>query len=92
MNNITPLKAIRKRCLECNTFSTKEIRNCQHSDCDLYNYRMGKGRGRYLKFIRKYCLWCCIGSRKEVALCTCGDCPLYNFRFGKNPNRVKGTG
>jgi hypothetical protein len=87
MKLLSPLKAIRKKCVECSGGSFKEVRECKHNDCSLFNNRMGKGRGRYLKLIRKYCLWCCIGSSKEVQLCPCTDCFLYSFRFGKNPNR-----
>ena len=87
MKRLTPLKSIRKKCIECSGNSVKEVRECQHNDCSLFNNRMGKGRGRYLKLIRKYCLWCCMGSPKEVRLCTCEGCFLYSYRFGKNPNR-----
>ena len=86
---MTPLKSIRKKCMDCTGGSTKEIRYCEHSDCDFYNNRFGTGGGRYLKLIRKFCLWCCNGVHKEIALCTCNDCPLHRFRFGKNPSRVR---
>jgi len=87
MKSLTPLKANRKKCIDCSGGSLKEVRKCQHNDCSLFQNRMGKGGGRYLKHIRKYCLWCCNGSTKEVRLCPCEDCPLHPFRFGKNPNR-----
>ena len=38
----TPIKAIRKKCLECCGNHYSEIRHCQISDCPLYPYRLGK--------------------------------------------------
>ncbi len=38
----TPLKAIRKKCLDCTCDHPKEIRLCTIIDCALYPYRMGK--------------------------------------------------
>lgn len=48
---MTPLKAIRKKCLDCSGYSAKEVRECVIPDCSLYPYRMGrnpatKGQGR----------------------------------------------
>lgn len=87
MKKITPLKAIRKKCVECSGGSVKEVRECEHTDCSLFKNRFGKGRGRYLKLIREYCLWCCIGSPKEVRLCPCVGCFFHRYRFGKNPKK-----
>jgi len=39
---ITPLKVIRRKCLDCTAGSYKEIRDCLIPDCALYPYRMGK--------------------------------------------------
>ena len=41
---LTPLKAIRQKCIECSGGSFKEVRECQHDDCSLFNNRFGKGR------------------------------------------------
>jgi len=38
----TPIKAIRKKCLECCGGSYKEIRGCMITECPLYPYRFGK--------------------------------------------------
>lgn len=35
------LKVIRAKCLDCNSFSPKEVRLCQSFNCDLWPYRMG---------------------------------------------------
>ena len=37
----TPIKSIRKKCLECSCGSYKEIRLCPVTGCPLYPYRMG---------------------------------------------------
>ena len=38
----TPVKAIRKYCLELCSLTPKEVRLCTCLDCPLYFYRMGK--------------------------------------------------
>lgn len=38
----TPIKAIRKKCLDCSAKQLTEIKNCTLKDCPLYPYRMGK--------------------------------------------------
>ena len=38
----TPLKSIRKKCLDCTAGSRKEIRLCTVIQCALYPYRFGK--------------------------------------------------
>ena len=38
----TPLKSIRKKCLDCTAGSRKEIRLCTVVQCALYPYRFGK--------------------------------------------------
>lgn len=47
---LTPLKAIRAKCLDCCCWQPTEVRLCPVKDCPLYPYRMGhnprlKGRG-----------------------------------------------
>lgn len=56
--HLTPLKAIRKKCLECSSGSTQEIKNCLIPECPLYSYRLGKnprrkGIGNKTKVFRK---------------------------------------
>jgi len=43
---VTPLKAIRKKCLDCSCWQPKEVRLCPHTECDLYPYRFGKNPNR----------------------------------------------
>ena len=39
---LTPIKSIRKKCLDCTNSQYDEIRNCSVKKCALYPYRMGK--------------------------------------------------
>ena len=38
---LTPIKSIRKKCLDCCCNQYDEIRNCTVINCALYPYRMG---------------------------------------------------
>jgi len=38
----TPIKAMRKKCLDCTAGSLKEVRLCPVVECALYPYRFGK--------------------------------------------------
>ena len=39
---LTPMRAIRAKCLECSGDSAKEVRLCPIKKCALYPYRFGK--------------------------------------------------
>ena len=39
---LTPIKAIRKKCLDCACGSHKEVRECKVVQCPLYPYRFGR--------------------------------------------------
>lgn len=39
---LTPIKAIRAKCIECCCGSKQEVRMCTIEDCTLFPYRMGK--------------------------------------------------
>jgi len=41
MARLTPMKAIRAKCLECSNGQVKEVRLCPIKRCALYEYRMG---------------------------------------------------
>jgi hypothetical protein len=43
---ITPIKSIKKYCLECSAGSKKEVRLCVIPDCPLFPYRFGKNPNR----------------------------------------------
>lgn len=42
MAKLTPLKAIRAKCMDCTSGQFIEIRLCTCTECPLYEYRMGK--------------------------------------------------
>lgn len=41
MAKLTPIKAIRAKCLECCNGQVKEVRFCPIKKCALYEYRFG---------------------------------------------------
>ena len=43
---LTPLKAIRAKCLDCVCESAQEVRLCPATNCPLYPYRMGHNPNR----------------------------------------------
>lgn len=43
---MTPLKAIRAKCLDCVCGQLQEVRLCPCKDCPLYPFRMGKNPNR----------------------------------------------
>ena len=42
MAKLTPLRAIRQKCLECSAGQRNEVKFCPITKCALYEYRMGK--------------------------------------------------
>jgi hypothetical protein len=43
---LTPIKAIRAKCIDCCGGVMYQVRECGCSDCSLYPYRMGKNPNR----------------------------------------------
>jgi hypothetical protein len=43
---LTPMKAIRKNCIDCSCGSLKDVKECIIKDCTLYQYRFGKNPRR----------------------------------------------
>lgn len=39
---LTPIKAIRAKCLDCCCGSRKEVASCRCDDCSLWAYRFGR--------------------------------------------------
>lgn len=39
---MTPMKAIRLKCLDCCCGSANEVKLCTCADCPLYDFRLGK--------------------------------------------------
>ena len=44
---MTPIKAIRAKCLDCCCGSSNEVKLCPASDCPLYLYRFGHNPNYY---------------------------------------------
>ncbi len=40
--NLTPMSAIRAKCMECSNFQYSEVAKCHITDCALWVYRFGK--------------------------------------------------
>lgn len=40
--HLTPIKAIRAKCVDCCCGNVAEVRRCSAKQCPLYPYRMGK--------------------------------------------------
>ena len=43
---MTPIKAIRAKCLDCCIGQAQEVRMCPSTDCSLWPYRMGHNPAR----------------------------------------------
>ena len=89
---ITPLRAIRAKCVWCCCDQPREATLCPAKKCILNPWRHGRkpegAEKSALQTIREKCLYDCgeYGSWKDVAECPIEDCPLMEFRHGKNPN------
>lgn len=46
MKSTTPLKAIRKKCIDCSGGSKSEVKLCENIDCPLFPFRMGTDPNR----------------------------------------------
>ena len=52
----TPIKAIRKKCLDCTCGQVLEIRECPVIECPLYPYRMGRRPDKaILDTLKEFC-------------------------------------
>ena len=85
---VTPLKAIRLKCIDCSGYELKEVRKCQSEECPLFSLRMGRGSRSTLKQIRAFCMTCCNCQRDKVRVCPTVKCSLWGFRFGKRPKNA----
>lgn len=100
MKKTSPLKAIRKKCLECMAGNANEVRLCHLEKCPLRSYRFGKKsipeNGKKIltsvKSIRAFCIECSVFNVAEVKKCEIKECPLFKFRMGRNPNIKKREG
>ena len=46
MDKLTPIKAIRAKCLECQGDRPSLVRKCEDQNCPSFPYRMGKNPNR----------------------------------------------
>jgi len=46
MKKLSPVKSIRKFCIQCSGFSVREVAKCVIPDCPLYPFRFGKNPNR----------------------------------------------
>lgn len=46
VKRVSPMKAIRLKCLECCAGSSNEVRGCHMDDCPLWPYRFGRNLDR----------------------------------------------
>lgn len=42
VKKLTPIKAIRQKCLDCCCWSYEEVKKCEMVECTLHPYRLGK--------------------------------------------------
>lgn len=54
MKLLTPIKAIRKNCLDCMAGSAHEVKLCPSNDCPLYQYRFGHRPSTLIKKQAKF--------------------------------------
>lgn len=94
MQVLTPMKSIRKYCLQCTNEQPLEIRLCpSKEECDLWPYRMKKRNIKPkpprtpVKTIRQKCLNCSANSSLDVKNCFDKNCAIYPYRFGKRPKK-----
>ena len=41
-SHTNPIKAIRKKCVDCSAGSVREVKNCEKENCALHPFRFGK--------------------------------------------------
>jgi hypothetical protein len=90
---LTPIEAMREKCLDCTGQHPKEIFLCRLTNCRIWPYRMGRRPNIELSMevlppipaIRAKCLDCSNGQPKEIRLCTAAKCHLLPYRMGRRP-------
>ena len=88
---LTPIRAIRKECLNCMGQSFEAVNLCVSNRCGLWDYRLGKRNNQAkltpIKAIREFCRQCVDGEYSRIVGCDVINCKVREFRFGKNPAR-----
>lgn len=99
MKGEKPLRAVRRKCLNCCCGQALEVKLCPVTVCPLWPYRLGEypadhqGAKSVLRPIHLKCLDCgpetCKREDGKVKadwqVCRFRTCPLWPYRFGKNP-------
>lgn len=89
---MTPLQAIRNKCLDCCLGNQDETMKCSAKGCSLHEYRSGHRaeliESILLRAIRYKCLDCSGFNPYEVSNCNRADCPLHQFRNGHDHMRT----
>lgn len=83
--------AIKFKCLDCSGFEYAEMRNCEHKNCSLWQFRTGNGQqdpANRSKAIKEYCMWCTLDQPFEISNCTSENCPLFIFRGYTLPEKM----
>lgn len=84
---VTKSKAVKLRCLDCCGFNKKQVRECDATNCILYEMRSnGKLEGekaglRRARAIKTYCRIHCMNDHRElVSSCNDINCSFHQFR------------
>jgi hypothetical protein len=91
--SLSPLRAVRHKCLDCCCESSMEVESCPVRDCPLWPYRFGvypaghKKPRSVLKPIKAKCKDCAPEPRYAVRDCRKKCCPVHPYRLGTNPRR-----
>ncbi len=94
---LSPLNAVRHKCLDCNCASSDEVSLCPVKGCSLWPYRFGsypenhQGAKTVLRPIKAKCEDCVPEKLNGVRDCAKKCCPLWPYRLGTNP-KLKGRG
>lgn len=90
----TPLRAIRRFCLDCTGGRKEEVVFCPVEVCPLHALRHGcvpPDRPTRLAHVRAKCLECA-GSPEAVSACSMRKCALHPYREGVEPPAPKRRG
>jgi len=95
---LSPVQAIRRKCLECVCGEVSEIKKCTATSdkCEIFPFRMGYGKPDWshghkkctrLQAIRKECVRVCMNHHPNyVPGCPSVNCDLFCFRSGHWPH------
>ncbi|MFW5499928.1 MULTISPECIES: restriction endonuclease [unclassified Maridesulfovibrio] len=87
-----PHQSIRAYCLWCMGGSPQLVRECEDSDCSLYDLRGPKteeSQRTCIRAIRRHCLACTVGDRQAIRDCKEKECVIRRFRFGVHPKTMQ---